>query len=60
MEQIDIHFVQFIRKILIAANEQLDECRRSHEWAGGLIVCDNIEHANAIAVALKHWTTKIQ
>ena len=49
---------EFIRKILIAANEQLDECRRSHEWAGGLIVCDNIEHANAIAVALKHWTNE--
>ena len=49
---------EFIRKILIAANVQLDECRRSHEWAGGLIVCDNIEHANAIAVALKHWTNE--
>ena len=49
---------EFIRKILIAANEQLDECRRSHEWAGGLMVCDNIEHANAIAVALKHWTNE--
>ena len=49
---------EFIRKILIAANDQLDECRRSHEWAGGLIVCDNIEHANAIAVALKHWTNE--
>ena len=47
---------EFIRKILIAANEQLDDCRRAHEWAGGLIVCDNIDHANSIAVALKHWT----
>ena len=46
----------FIRDILIAANKQLNECRRAHPHAGGLIVCDDISHANAIALALKHWT----
>ena len=43
------------RQILIAANEQLDECRRSH--IGGLIVCDNIEHTNAIG-CFKTWTNE--
>ena len=49
---------EFIRKILIAANDQLNECRRAHVHAGGLIVCDDIDHANAISTALKHWTNE--
>ena len=32
------HGTEYVRNILIAANDQLDECRRSHEWAGGLIL----------------------
>ena len=43
---------------MIAANDQLDECRRSHEWAGGLIICDSIPHADAVAKALKKWTNE--
>ena len=47
---------EYVRKQLIAANNQLNECRRMHPHAGGLIVCDGIEHANAISKALKHLT----
>jgi superfamily II DNA or RNA helicase len=46
----------YVRDQLIAANETLKECRRAHTWAGGLIICNNIPHANAVAKALKHWT----
>ena len=47
---------EYVRKQLIAANDQLKECRRMHPHAGGLIVCDGIEHANSISKALKHLT----
>ncbi len=47
---------EYVRKQLIAANDQLKECRRMHPHAGGLIVCDRIDHANAISKALKHLT----
>lgn len=47
---------EYVRNVLIAANRQLDECRRSHPWAGGLIICNNIPHAKAVAVALKYHT----
>tara|TARA_B100000989_G_scaffold298608_1_gene288712 strand:- start:289 stop:2205 length:1917 start_codon:yes stop_codon:yes gene_type:complete len=50
------HGTEYVRKQLIAANDQLNECRRMHPHAGGLIVCDGINHANAIANALKHLT----
>lgn len=46
----------YVRDQLIAANDKLTECRRAHPWAGGLIVCNNIIHANNVARALKHWT----
>ena len=46
----------YVREQLIAANDQLKECRRAHKWAGGLIICDGIDHANSVANALKHWT----
>jgi superfamily II DNA or RNA helicase len=49
---------EYVRKILIAANDQLDEVRRSHEWAGGLIICDSIPHADSVAKALKKWTNE--
>ena len=52
------HGTEYVRNILIAANDQLDECRRSHEWAGGLIICDSIPHADAVAKALKKWTNE--
>jgi superfamily II DNA or RNA helicase len=50
------HGTDYVRDQLIAANDQLAECRRAHPWAGGLIVCNTIIHADAIARALKHWT----
>ena len=50
------HGTNYIRDQLVAANDMLKECRRAHPWAGGLIVCNSIRHADAVAVALKHWT----
>ena len=50
------HGTDYIRDQLVAANDMLKDCRRAHSWAGGLIVCDGIEHANSVAEALKHWT----
>jgi len=50
------HGTNYVRDQLIAANETLKECRRAHPWAGGLIVCNTIPHADAVAKALKHWT----
>jgi superfamily II DNA or RNA helicase len=46
----------YVRDQLVAANEKLTDCRRAHPWAGGLIVCNSIKHADAVASALKHWT----
>ena len=46
----------YVRDQLVAANDQLTEIRRSHSWAGGLIVCNTIPHADAVAKAVKHWT----
>jgi len=50
------HGTDYVRDQLVAANEKLVECRRAHPWAGGLIVCNSIAHADAVARALKHWT----
>ncbi len=50
------HGTDYVRDQLIAANDKLTECRRAHPWAGGLIVCNTIVHADAVARALKHWT----
>lgn len=50
------HGTNYVRDQLIAANEKLDEIRRSHPWAGGLIVCNSCPHADAVAKALEHWT----
>lgn len=50
------HGTNYVRDQLVAANEKLIECRRAHPWAGGLIVCNSIAHADAVAKALKHWT----
>jgi superfamily II DNA or RNA helicase len=50
------HGTNYVRDQLVAANEKLTECRRAHSWAGGLIVCNSIAHADAVARALKHWT----
>ena len=46
----------YVRDQLVTANDQLKDVRRSHPWAGGLIVCNSIVHADAVAKALKHWT----
>ena len=46
----------YVRDQLVAANDQLTEIRRSHPWAGGLIICNTIPHADAVAKAVKHWT----
>ena len=50
------HGTDYVRDQLIAANDKLTECRRAHPWAGGLIVCNTIIHADAVARAFKHWT----
>ena len=50
------HGTDYVRAQLIAANDQLKDVRRSHPWAGGLIVCNSIVHADSVAKALKHWT----
>ena len=50
------HGTDYVRDQLVAANDKLTDCRRAHPWAGGLIVCNTIVHADAIARALKHWT----
>ena len=50
------HGTNYVRDQLMAANDTLKECRRAHPWAGGLIVCNSIAHADAVAKALKHWT----
>lgn len=50
------HGTNYVRDQLVAANDTLVECRRAHPWAGGLIVCNSIKHADAVARALKHWT----
>lgn len=50
------HGTNYVRDQLIAANDKLTECRRAHPWAGGLIVCNTIIHADAVSRALKHWT----
>lgn len=50
------HGTNYVRDQLVAANDTLAECRRAHPWAGGLIVCNSIKHADAVACALKHWT----
>ena len=47
---------EYVENILKAANRQLEECRRAHPWAAGLIVCDGIEHAKKVQAALKFWT----
>ena len=49
---------EYVREQLIAANKQLNECRRFHPWAGGLIICHDIRHADAVAKALKKWTNE--
>ena len=50
------HGTEYVKQQLIEANIQLDKCRKFHPWAGGLIICDDIEHADNIAKALKHHT----
>jgi superfamily II DNA or RNA helicase len=46
----------YVRNVLLAADKQLNECRRAHNWAGGLIVCNSIKHAQKVAAALEHHT----
>lgn len=51
-----LYGTEYVRNVLIAANNQLDECRRAHPWAGGLIICNDIAHSQNVAKALKHHT----
>jgi superfamily II DNA or RNA helicase len=50
------HGTDYVRTQLIAANQKLEEIRKLHSWASGLIVCRSIQHADAVAAALTHWT----
>ena len=46
-----------MRNVLTLANDRLSEIRYSgHSYAGGFIVCRRVDHADAVARALKHWT----
>lgn len=49
----------FVKRMLIDADAQLTEIRRFHPWAGGLVVCKNVKHADAVAKALTHWTNHV-
>jgi superfamily II DNA or RNA helicase len=47
---------QYVQDQLVDANNQLDEIRRFHPHASGLIVCKSILHARAVEKALKFHT----
>lgn len=47
----------YVKEVLTLANDRLTMIRANgHSYAGGLIVCHSIPHANAVAEALRHWT----
>jgi len=46
----------YIRDQILAADRELLEIRKSHPWAGGLIVCQWKEHANQIGDLVKALT----
>ena len=43
----------YTRDQLTAANDQLMEIRKSHPWAGGLVICIEQTHANRVAEILE-------
>jgi superfamily II DNA or RNA helicase len=47
---------QYVRDQIQAANKQLEEIRRVHPWAGGLIVCDDTTHADSVALVVEELT----
>jgi superfamily II DNA or RNA helicase len=46
----------YVREQIAAAHRNLMEIRRTHFWAGGLIVCENQKHADSVAKALEEIT----
>ena len=47
---------QYIRDQILAADKTLQSIRQTHPWAGGLIVCQVREHADAIGVLVEELT----
>jgi superfamily II DNA or RNA helicase len=50
------HGTPYVREQIIAAHKQLMEVRQVHYWAGGLIVCQNRKHADAVAKVVEELT----
>lgn len=46
----------YVREQIAAAHKNLMKIRQIHHWAGGLIVCENQNHANSVAWAVKEIT----
>jgi superfamily II DNA or RNA helicase len=46
----------YVREQIVAAHKQLMEIRQVHYWAGGLIVCQNRKHADAVAKVVEELT----
>lgn len=46
----------YVREQIAAAHKQLMEVRQIHYWAGGLIVCQNRKHADAVAKVVEELT----
>lgn len=42
--------------VLLRAQEQLSECRRTHQEAGGLVIAQTQDHARELAGQLRHLT----
>ena len=47
---------QYVREQIVAAHKQLNDIRRTHPWAGGLIVCDSIPHADSVGEVVEELT----
>lgn len=46
----------YVQEQIKAAHANLMNIRQSHPWAGGLIVCQDRKHADAVANAVRHLT----
>ena len=47
---------EYVQHQIRAAHENLVSIRRTHPWAGGLIVCEDRSHADSVASALENLT----
>ncbi|WP_170951758.1 DEAD/DEAH box helicase family protein [Synechococcus sp. GEYO] len=47
---------QYIRDQILAADQTLQSIRQTHPWAGGLIVCQVREHADAMGLLVEELT----